>query len=111
MSIQQQTLWDMPQEQPSCIPVPDLGGIIEWPMRWADGDSRLEELERLARVVIGKPEFFKASNGEHISCRVIAARVEGDHVMMVLKRIEPPIKGYVTWLKEQGQTATDGDDE
>lgn len=110
-TTQQPSLWDMPETQPSCIPVPAMGGTMEYPTRWADGDTCLEELERLARVVMGKLELLKANNGEWLSFRVIGSRVEGDHVVMTLRRIESPIKGYVQWAREQGQVAAKDDPE
>jgi hypothetical protein len=118
--MQQMSLWDMPQEEqptPQYIPVPAMGETMKWQHPgWADGDTRPESLKWLARSLLEPGwrslQSFKATNGMSVSFRVIATRIEGDHVMMTLKRIEPPIKGYVDWLREQGQPVPDnGDDE
>lgn len=103
--ISQLSLWQEKPTPPSpeYIPVPAMGETMEWPQRWADGDSRPEQLERLARVVKGDLETFTATNGMKIWFRVIDTRVEGDHVIMTLRRIEPVLKGYNDWLREQGQ--------
>lgn len=80
------------------------------PTRWADGDTRPEQLARLARVLLGNTDIFRASDGSVIWFRIIGTRVEGDHVVMTLERIPRIGKGWVDWQRERGETASDESD-
>lgn len=80
------------------------------PTRWADGDTRPEQLARLARVLLGNTDIFRASDGSVIWFRIIGTRVEGDHVVMTLERIPRIGKGYADWLRECGETDDTKDD-
>jgi hypothetical protein len=47
------------------------------------------------------------TDGHVIWFRIVATRIEGDHVMMTLQRIEPLVRGYTDWQREQGMQMID----
>lgn len=106
--MQQLNLWSAEDEQ-AMIPagyrvVPDIGQTMEVKEFWADGDTRPESLARLAEVLLGHLEFLKATNDltHWFTCwfRIVGTRVEGDHVVATLLRIEPLRKSYADYHPE-----------
>lgn len=95
MRQQQLSLWgdEGPEIPEGCSLIPDIGGTIEQNQRWANGDARPEELARLAREQLEPRwniETIRATNGTLCWFRIIATRIEGDHVVATLQRIESP---------------------
>jgi len=110
--MQQPSLWGDEQEvPPGYIKVPAMGETVEKEERWADGDISLEQLERLAHIMIGKSEAHWATNGEQIWFRCVATRIEGDHVIATHRRIEPILRSYLNRLRENGKQADEGEEE
>lgn len=93
--MQQLMLWDETPAVPEGYRVvPEIGGTFETQKRWADGDTSPEQLARLARVWLHNVETKRATNGVLCWFEVIATRVEQDHVIATLRRIEPRLKSY-----------------
>lgn len=92
----QATLWDAVETDQ---PVPPIGGTLEHPSRWADGDACPESLARLAALLL-KPgtniHTMRTTDGHVIWFRIVAAHIEGDHVALTLKRIEPLVRGAMS---------------
>ena len=107
--MQQATLWDALEEtapeQP--VPVPPIGGTIERPARWADGDTHPEALAKLAHHFLQDITTMHTTDGHAIWFRIIKTRIEGDHVIMTMQRIEPRVRGYVDWQRAQGMPVSD----
>ncbi len=82
--MNQPTLWDKPassEEQTSYHVSKE--DIIVVPIRWANGDTAPEALERLALVMLGdlSTGFRRADTGEHVFYRVIATGVVDGQVL------------------------------
>jgi hypothetical protein len=110
--MQQATLWDALEEETpdQPVPVPPMGGTMERESHWADGDCRPESLTRLANLLLQPGtniETMHTTDGHVIWFRIVATRIEGDHVMMTLQRIEPLVRGYTDWQREQGMQMID----
>lgn len=116
--MEQLSLWsEVEEKQEEVTPtetdygkVPPIGGIIERPSRWADGDTRPESLQRLANLLFQpgtNTNTIHTTEGTVIWFRIIKTCVEGDHVIVTMERIEPLVKGYVDWLREQALPVTD----
>lgn len=110
--MQQATLWDALEEEApdQAVPVPPIGGTMERPTCWADGDTRPKSLARLASLLLQPGtniETMHTTDGHIIWFRIVKTRIEGDHVMMTMERIEPLIKGYIDWQREQALSVTD----
>lgn len=94
--MEQLSLWNDAQEElpPGHIRVPNIGETMEVEERWADFDCSPSALEKLARVLLGSLEFRRATNRQWIWFRTIATRIEGNHVVATLQRIEPLLRSY-----------------
>lgn len=107
--MEQLSLWaEVEERQEESAPdgyrkVPAIGETMEINQRWADGDTRPESLQRLADIFLQpgtNVETIHASDGCVIWFRTISTRVAGDHVVATLQRIEPRVRGYVDWQRD-----------
>lgn len=106
--MQQATLWDALEEEPEQpIPVPPIGGTIERPARWADGDTSHEALTKLANHFLQDITTMHTTDGTPIWFRIVKTRIERDHVIMTMQRIEPRVRGYIDWQRAQGMPVSD----
>lgn len=88
ISVQQLSLWDLPanaqqeEAEENERHIYRLDEIFVTRTSWADGDTRPEQLDRLARTRLGDIDGFTVSNGERVFCRIIATGVVGTEVLL-----------------------------
>lgn len=68
-----------------------IGDVFECNQRWANGDSDLESLQHLARVLKGRREVSDWRVKPPVWYRVLDTRIEGDHVIATCRIVEAPI--------------------
>ena len=90
--MQQLSLFEEEPIPPGYERVPDVGELYTWTTRYA-GTNTQAELERLASLCVRpdlSQEVKKTTTGDLIFFRNIAARGEGDHVVVTSRRFETP---------------------
>lgn len=87
----QLSLWDEPSKV-QVLPY-NIGDVIEFSTHWADGDTSLPSLERLAQS-LKKSSYLPGPLGSYIAARVCSTRIAEGKVWMMCERI-PPILGHV----------------
>jgi hypothetical protein len=95
------TLWEESRHttQQQVSPDSDLitvgyGDVVELPLgRWADGDTSLAALGRLAVITQGDLELRTDIPGGTVYFRILMTGVEGERIISTFRCIESPLKG------------------
>lgn len=90
--MQQLSLFEEEPIPPGYERVPDVGELYTW-TTWYTGTNTQAELERLASLCLRpdlSQEVKKTTTGDLIFFLNVAARVEGDHVVVTSRRFETP---------------------